>query len=134
MALVGETLYFADTDALLRFPYRQGDTKIDAKPEKVTDLPAGPINYHWTKNVIASTDGAKLYVTVGSNSNAGENGMANEIGRAAISRSIHRRDSRAFLPLACATRMGSGGNPTAARCGRRSTNATCSAATSSRTT
>jgi glucose/arabinose dehydrogenase len=84
MALVGEHLYVADTDALLRFPYREGDTKIDAKPEKVADLPAGAINYHWTKNVIASADGSKLYVTVGSNSNAGDNGMANETGRAAI--------------------------------------------------
>ena len=54
MALVGDTLYVADTDALLRFPYREGDTKIDAKPEKVADLPAGPINLHWTRNVIAS--------------------------------------------------------------------------------
>jgi glucose/arabinose dehydrogenase len=60
MALVGETLYVANTDALLRFPYREGETKIDAKPEKVADLPAGPINLHWTKNVIASADGAKL--------------------------------------------------------------------------
>ena len=84
MTLVGETLYVADTDALLRFPYREGDTKIDAKPEKVADLPAGPINLHWTKNVIASADGAKLYVTVGSNSNAGEEGMENERSRAAI--------------------------------------------------
>ena len=78
MALVGDTLYVADTDALLRFTYREGDTKIDAKPEKVADLPAGPINLHWTRNVIASPDGKKLYVTVGSNSNAGEQGMENE--------------------------------------------------------
>jgi glucose/arabinose dehydrogenase len=84
MALVGETLYVANTDALLRFPYREGETKIDAKPEKVADLPAGPINLHWTKNVIASADGAKLYVSVGSNSNAGEEGMENERNRAAI--------------------------------------------------
>ena len=84
MALVGDTLYVADTDALLRFTYREGDTKIDAKPEKVADLPAGPINLHWTRNVIASPDGKKLYVTVGSNSNAGEQGMENEQNRAAI--------------------------------------------------
>jgi glucose/arabinose dehydrogenase len=83
MALVGETLYVANTDALLRFPYREGETRIDAKPEKVADLPAGPINLHWTKNVIASAD-AKLYVSVGSNSNAGEEGMENERNRAAI--------------------------------------------------
>ena len=84
MTLDGETLYIAETDALLRFPYREGETKIDARPEKVADLPAGPINLHWTKNVIASADGTKLYVTVGSNSNAGEEGIENERNRAAI--------------------------------------------------
>jgi glucose/arabinose dehydrogenase len=84
MTLVGDKLYVANTDAVLRFPYRAGDIKTDAEPEKVADLPAGPINLHWTKNVIASADGNKLYVTVGSNSNAGEEGMENEKNRAAI--------------------------------------------------
>ena len=84
MALVGDELYVANTDALLRFPYRSGETRIQARGVKVTDLPAGPINHHWTKNVIASGDGSKLYVTVGSNSNVGENGMENEVDRAAI--------------------------------------------------
>ncbi|MBO9708517.1 MAG: sorbosone dehydrogenase family protein [Caulobacter sp.] len=84
MALVGETLYVADTDALLAFPYKPGDTKITVPGRKVADLPAGPINHHWTKNVIASPDGAKLYVTTGSNSNVGENGMAVEARRASI--------------------------------------------------
>jgi glucose/arabinose dehydrogenase len=84
MALVGNDLYIADTDALLRFPYHTGDTQITAKGEKVIDLPGGPINHHWTKNVIASPDGSKLYVTVGSNSNAAENGLEAEKGRAAI--------------------------------------------------
>lgn len=84
MALVGHDLYVADTDALLRFPYEAGETKIAHPGVKVTDLPAGGINYHWTKNVIASPDGSQLFVTVGSNSNAGENGMSNEDGRAAI--------------------------------------------------
>ena len=84
MALVGNDFYVADTDALLRFPYREGETRIEAAGEKVTDLPDGPINHHWTKNVIASPDGSKLYVTVGSNSNVAENGMAAEAGRAAI--------------------------------------------------
>ena len=84
MALVGSDLYVADTDALLRFPYVPGALKIAAKGAKVVDLPAGRINHHWTKNVVASADGAKLYVTVGSNSNAGENGTAAEEGRAAI--------------------------------------------------
>jgi glucose/arabinose dehydrogenase len=84
MALVGDTLYVADTDAVLKFPYHEGDTEITAKGEKVVDLPAGTRNHHWTKNIIASPDGSKLYVTVGSNSNVGENGMDIEAGRAAI--------------------------------------------------
>jgi glucose/arabinose dehydrogenase len=84
MALVGDTLYVADSDALLAFPYQTGQTKITAAPRKVADLPAGPINHHWTKNVIASPDESKLYVTVGSNSNVGENGMAAEERRAGI--------------------------------------------------
>jgi glucose/arabinose dehydrogenase len=83
MALVGEDLYIANADALMRFPYQQGQTAITAPGVKVADLPAG-INHHWTKNVIASPDGAKLYITVGSNSNVGENGMPAEEGRAAI--------------------------------------------------
>jgi len=84
MALVGDQLYVADTNALLRFPYKAGDTKITAKPQKVLDLPAGPINHHWTKNVVATPDGSLLYVTIGSNSNAGERGQRVEEGRAAI--------------------------------------------------
>jgi glucose/arabinose dehydrogenase len=84
MALVGNDLYVADTDALLRFPYRTGQTRIENAPVVITDLPAGTINHHWTKNVIASPDGRKLYVTVGSNSNVGENGIDAEAGRAAI--------------------------------------------------
>jgi glucose/arabinose dehydrogenase len=84
MALVGRDLYVADTDAIVRFPYRTGDTRIDAPATKVVDLPAGDINHHWTKNVVASADGSRLYATVGSNSNAGENGAESEIGRAAI--------------------------------------------------
>ena len=84
MALVGDTLYVANTDAVVRFPYKEGEQKISAEGEKVVDLPAGTRNHHWTKNVIASPDGAKLYVTVGSNSNAAENGIEIEEGRAAI--------------------------------------------------
>ncbi|MFV0456006.1 MAG: PQQ-dependent sugar dehydrogenase [Pseudomonas sp.] len=84
MVLVNNQLYVANTDALLRFPYEEGATRIDAEGEKVVDLPAGPINHHWTKNVIASPDGSRLYVTSGSNSNVGENGMAAEEHRAAI--------------------------------------------------
>jgi len=84
MALVGNDFYVADSDALLRFPYKDGETEITEKGVKVVDLPAGTINHHWTKNVIASPDGKRLYVTVGSNSNVGENGLDKEVGRAAI--------------------------------------------------
>lgn len=84
MALVGDTLYVACTDALLRFRYAEGSTRINGDGEQVVALPAGTINHHWTKNVIASADGSRLYVTVGSNSNVGENGIDNETGRAAI--------------------------------------------------
>jgi glucose/arabinose dehydrogenase len=84
MALVGNDLYVANTDAVLRFPYRAGQTRIESEASKIADLPAGPRNHHWTKNLIASPDGAKLYVTVGSNSNVAEHGMQEEAGRAAI--------------------------------------------------
>ncbi len=84
MTLVGNDLYVADTDRLLRFHYEPGATEIKNQPIKVVDLPGGPLNHHWTKNVIASKDGSKLYVTVGSNSNVGENGLDQEEGRAAI--------------------------------------------------
>jgi glucose/arabinose dehydrogenase len=84
MTLVGSDLYVADTDRLLRFHYEPGATEIKSQPIKVVDLPGGTLNHHWTKNVIASKDGSKLYVTVGSNSNVGENGLDKEEGRAAI--------------------------------------------------
>jgi glucose/arabinose dehydrogenase len=84
VALVGDQLYVADTDALLRFPYVTGETRIAAPAVKVTDLPAGTINHHWTKSLTASPDGSKLYVGVGSNSNITENGIDAEADRAAI--------------------------------------------------
>jgi glucose/arabinose dehydrogenase len=84
MTLVGHDFYVANTDALVRFPYTEGQTQITASATKVTDLPGGPLNHHWTKNVIASEDGSKLYVTVGSNSNVAEYGMEKEEERAAI--------------------------------------------------
>ena len=84
MALVGNTLYVANTDAVVRFPYHTGDTKITAQPVKVTDLPGGLINHHWTKSLIANQDGSRLYVGVGSNSNEAENGIEAEDERAAI--------------------------------------------------
>ena len=84
MALVGDQLYVANTDAVLRFPYVTGATRISAPGIKVIELPAGAINHHWTKNIIASADGARLYVTVGSNSNVAETGHWVEAQRAAI--------------------------------------------------
>jgi glucose/arabinose dehydrogenase len=84
MALVGDELYVANTDAVMRFPYKVGETHIAAEGAKVADLPAGPHNHHWTKNLLASRDGSKLYVSVGSNSNVAENGIEIERGRAAI--------------------------------------------------
>ena len=84
MALIGNNLYVANSDAVVRFPYVAGQSEITSSPTKVFDLPGGPINHHWTKNIIASADGSKLYATVGSNSNVAENGMQAEEGRAAI--------------------------------------------------
>lgn len=84
MELVGDELFVANTDSILRFSYHTGDTDITTPGTEVIALPAGPINHHWTKNIIASADGTKLYVTIGSNSNVGERGMAAETERAAI--------------------------------------------------
>ncbi|WP_426036255.1 PQQ-dependent sugar dehydrogenase [Brevundimonas sp. DC300-4] len=83
MALVGDRLFVANADAVVAFPYQAGQTQIAASATKIADLPAGR-NHHWTKSVVASADGTKLYVGVGSNSNIGENGMDEEEGRAAI--------------------------------------------------
>ncbi len=84
MALVGQTLFVANADALLRFPYRNGALRITAAPSKLADLPGAPRNHHWTKSLLSSPDGTKLYVGVGSNSNVAEHGMQIEAGRAAI--------------------------------------------------
>jgi glucose/arabinose dehydrogenase len=84
MALIGDKLYVADSDALLSFDYKDGATEIAGPSTKVVDLPAGPLNYHWTKSLAASPDGSRLYVGVGSNSNAGENGLDWEKDRARI--------------------------------------------------
>ncbi|WP_029349887.1 sorbosone dehydrogenase family protein [Bosea sp. 117] len=83
MALVGDQLYVANANSLVRFPYEPGQTRIDAPATTVCELPAGR-NHHWTKSLIASADGAKLYVGVGSNSNVAEFGMEEEVDRAAI--------------------------------------------------
>jgi len=84
MALVGKDLYVANTDAVLRFEYKEGETTIRTPGAKLVELPAGARNHHWTKNLIATRDGTKLYVTVGSNSNVAEHGMKEEEGRAAV--------------------------------------------------
>jgi glucose/arabinose dehydrogenase len=84
MVLAADVLYVANSDAIVKFPYAEGQTQITAAGTKVIDLPAGPINHHWTKNVVALPDGSKLYVSVGSNSNVAENGIENETARAAI--------------------------------------------------
>jgi glucose/arabinose dehydrogenase len=84
MALVGSAFYVANSDAVVRFPYTPNATRITANPSTVTILPGGRLNHHWTKSLIASRDGTKLYVGVGSNSNVAENGMDNERERAAI--------------------------------------------------
>ena len=83
MALVGTQLFIATADGVVKVPYETGQTSVNTAPVRVTDLPAGA-NHHWTKNIIASPDERKLYATVGSNSNVGDNGMAAEEGRAAI--------------------------------------------------
>lgn len=84
MALVGDTLYVANTDAVMAYDYSPGATRLGGPGRKLADLPAGPRNHHWTKNLIAHPDGRRLYATVGSNSNVAENGMEAEDGRAAI--------------------------------------------------
>ncbi len=84
MALVGDKFYVAHTDAVWEYPYTEGAMRIEGAGRKLADLPGGPLNHHWTKALIASLDGTKLYATVGSNSNVAENGMAAEEGRAAI--------------------------------------------------
>ncbi|AGI10149.1 PQQ-dependent sugar dehydrogenase [Xanthomonas citri] len=83
MALIGDRFYVANADAMVSFPYKAGDTHLTAKPAFVANLPGG-INHHWTKSLLASPDGSKLYVGVGSNSNVAENGMEAELNRAAI--------------------------------------------------
>jgi glucose/arabinose dehydrogenase len=84
MTLIGNDLYVANTDAVVRFPYTSGSTRIRAAGRQVATLPGGRLNHHWTKSLIASPDGRRLYVGVGSNSNAAEHGMHKERERAAI--------------------------------------------------
>lgn len=82
--IIGDSFYVANTDGLWKYPYKTGDTKITAPGTKILELPAGGYNNHWTRNLIANADNSKIFISVGSGSNAGENGMENEIRRAAI--------------------------------------------------
>ncbi len=84
MALVGNTLYVANTDAVMKFDYQEGAIKIDGPGTKLADLPGGPLNHHWTKGLAANSDGSRLYASIGSNSNVAENGIDKEDRRAAI--------------------------------------------------
>ncbi|MCG6203983.1 sorbosone dehydrogenase family protein [Rhodopseudomonas sp. HC1] len=84
MALVGTDFYVANTDGIMRFTYNPGDTRITTPGTKLAELPGGPLNHHWTKDLVASPDGSKLYATAGSNSNVGEHGMDQEVNRAAV--------------------------------------------------
>ncbi len=84
MAWFADRLYVANTDAVLRFDYRLGEERISGSGTRIAPLPGGALNHHWTKSLIASADGSKLYVGVGSNSNVAENGLEKEIDRAAI--------------------------------------------------
>lgn len=127
MALVGDRFYVANADALVSFPYAPGDTHITAKPTFVANLPGG-LNHHWTKSLLASADGSKLYVGVGSNSNVAENGMEAELNRAAILRSTRPPAAAACSPAACATRSAPPGSRRANPYGWWSTSAMKSAA------
>ncbi len=84
MLILGNSFYVANTDGLYRYPYKAGDTKLQGKGQKIVELPAGGYNNHWTRNLLASADGKKIYISVGSGSNVGEHGMENEVRRANI--------------------------------------------------
>jgi len=102
IALVGDQLFVADTDAIRKYTYRGGQTRIDDPGSILTELPAGRINHHWTKNLVASPDGRFLHVSIGSNSNVGENGLIAEEGRAQIWEVDARGEHRSLRPV-CAT-------------------------------
>lgn len=84
MLVLGDWFYVANTDALWRFPYRTGDLRIKGRGQKLVDLPAGKNNQHWTRNIIANKEGTKIYIAVGSGSNAAEDGFEEELLKAAI--------------------------------------------------
>ena len=103
--------YVANADAVVRFPYEQGQTEITAPGTKLADLPGGPINHHWTKSLVASPDGSKLYVGVGSNSNVARTAWRPRSAAPPSSRSTAPPASRASSPPACATRSAWTGSP-----------------------
>lgn len=111
MALVGNIFYVANTDAIIAYPYNTGEDRIIAEGKKLTDLPAGPINHHWTKNIIASKDGAKLYATVGSNSNVAENSIEVEENRAAILEVDIKTGGKRLFAFGLRNPVGMGWNP-----------------------
>ena len=82
--ILGNSFYVANTDGLMMYPYTNGQNKMSVSGKKILDLPAGGYNNHWTRNIVANREGTKIYVSVGSGSNVGENGMENEVRRACI--------------------------------------------------
>ncbi len=110
MALIGDTFYVANADSIVSFPYQISDSSIKATPTKLIDLPGLPLNHHWTKNILANADGTKLYVTVGSNSNIGENGMDIEKDRATILEVDIQAKTYRLMHRGCVTLMGLLGN------------------------
>jgi glucose/arabinose dehydrogenase len=129
VALVGHDLYVANTNAIVRYPYQDGQTSITAPGTKLTDLPGGPIDHHWTKSLLASPDGSKLYVGVGSNSNIGENGIGANMNEPRYGRSTVHRARTASSPVESAIPPGCSGNLRPANCGPSPTNAMRSAPT-----
>jgi len=115
MALIGDSLYVANTDGIVRFPYKAGDTHITAAPARVADLPAGPRNHHWTKSLVASRDGSKLYAGLGSNSNVMENGVEAEAGRAAIAEIDVRSGSQRIFASGMRNPVGLAWEPSSGR-------------------
>ena len=115
MALVGDTLYVANADAIVSFPYTAGVTRITAAPRTVAALPGGLRNHHWTKSLVASRDGSKLYAGIGSNSNAAENGMEVEAGRAAIAEIDVRTGAQRIFASGLRNPVGLGWEPSSGR-------------------
>jgi glucose/arabinose dehydrogenase len=115
MALVGDTLYVANADAIVSFPYTAGATRITAAPRTVAALPGGLRNHHWTKSLVASRDGSKLYAGIGSNSNAAENGMEVEAGRAAIAEIDVRTGAQRIFASGLRNPVGLGWEPSSGR-------------------